>query len=66
MKITTVADVLRIVKERGFTVHVDPGPPPMPRLHGRVEQATPALLAALKAWRSEIIEALLKGESHAT
>lgn len=60
MKIESAADVIRIAESRGFKVCLNPGPPPMPYLKGFPDQATEALLAALKAFRVEIIEELLE------
>lgn len=56
MKIQSAADVIRVAESRGFKVCVNPGPPPMPYLKGFKDQATDALLAALRAWRVEVIE----------
>ena len=65
VKIQTAADVLAVVRARGLGVRINPGPPPMPvltRPHGVPRKwASPALVAALKEFRTEIIE-LLKGD----
>ncbi len=65
MKFKTAADFIAVAKDRGYTVHVNPGPPPMPYLKdagGKDKpQCTDALLGALKAWRLEIIDELTKG-----
>lgn len=62
MKIKTAKDVIAVAESRGFKLRVVPGPPPMPVLHKPAhvprESATDALMAALKAWRLEIIEEL--------
>ena len=63
MQITSVADIMAIAKSRGFAIVVNPGPPPMPVLRplnpAVKELATPVLMSALKAWRSEIIREVL-------
>lgn len=60
MKIRSAEDILEIVRQRGLRVKVNPGPPPMPLLSGPRSildhHATEALMAALRAWRLEIIE----------
>ena len=59
MKYRSAADILAVVKARGLFVTVDPGPPPMPLLHAGSrllkDEGTEPLLAALRAWRLEII-----------
>lgn len=64
MNIRTARDVIAIAEARGFRVRLNPGPPPMPVLVKPAgvdrAQATDALMAALKAWRAEIIEELNK------
>lgn len=60
MKIRTASDVIAIARERGFKVLVNKGTPPMPFLRGPVDEATPALMEALRVWRIEIIEQLLR------
>lgn len=62
MKIRTAKDVIEIAKRRGFSIRLEPGPPPMPVLRGHKKEATPALMEALKAWRVEIIEIIAKDE----
>ena len=52
-------DVIDEAKGRGFKIVVNPGPPPMPALRGQKEQATPALVEALKLFRLEIIDFVL-------
>lgn len=63
MKIRSAQDVLDIVRRRGMWVKVDPGPPPMPILVKPCgvpdAHVTDALMAALKAWRLEIIDLVL-------
>ena len=56
--IRSAQEVIDIAERRGFKVLVKPGPPPMPYLLGKENEATPVLLDALKAWRVEIIELL--------
>lgn len=67
MKITTAQDVYDIVKARGLAIRVDPGPPPMPFLTkppgAKDDAVTPTLLAALKAWRLELID-LVQGNGN--
>lgn len=58
MKFRSAEDVMRVARDRGFQVLVDPGPPPMPFLRGPRTEATEALVGALRAWRVEVIEAL--------
>lgn len=57
----TGADVVAIAEARGFTVVVRPGPPPMPVLRdpgGQTPPPSEPLLAALRAYREEIISLL--------
>lgn len=59
----TAQDVMAVVASRGLSVRVEPGPPPMPVLivpPNKRDQATEALLDALKAWRLEIIAEVTK------
>ena len=56
--IRSAQDVLDVAKARGFTVHIDVGPPIMPFLRGDVREATGPLMAALKCFRLEVIELL--------
>lgn len=63
MKIRRAEDVIDIAKRRGFTLRLEPGPPPMPVLRGDKNMATPALMEALKAWRVEIIEIIAKDDN---
>jgi hypothetical protein len=62
MDINTHLYVMKVARDRGFDVFVKPGPPPMPVLvipaGADKRLATDALLAALRAWRLEIIEEL--------
>ena len=64
MKITTAKDVIAVARDRGFGLRINPGPPRMPVLvvPGDVKKslATDCLMAALKAWRIEIMEELEK------
>lgn len=62
MKIRTAQDVIDIAKRRGFSIRLQPGPPPMPVLRGKRDEATDALMEALKAWRVEIIEIIAKDD----
>jgi hypothetical protein len=61
-EINTAKDVIAVARDRGFDVFVKSGPPPKPVLiipaGADKRLATDALLAALRAWRLEIIEAL--------
>ena len=63
MKAETMSgkDVMRIANERGFTIVLHPGPPPMPVLRdpgGQIPPPTEPLLEALRAFRREILEIL--------
>jgi hypothetical protein len=62
MKLTSAQAVIDVARARGLDVQVRPGPPVMPVLLCPAgcdrRMATPALLAALKAWRADIIEML--------
>lgn len=63
MKLKSAKDVIAVARDRGFSIRVKPGPPPMPYLvnpNGEVPKvlASDALLAALTAWRLEIIDEL--------
>lgn len=62
MRFKSAKDVIEVAMDRGFTIHVNQGPPPMPFLRGPGGKdnpnATEALMTALKAWRLEIIEEL--------
>jgi hypothetical protein len=64
MRFTSAKSVIEVAKERGLSIRVDPGPPPMPILTrpGKVDgrMVTDALMNALKVWRLEIIEELGK------
>lgn len=62
MRLRSAKDVIDVAKARGMRIRIDPGPPVMPVLV-RPEAidrdlVTDALLAALRAWRLEIIEAM--------
>jgi hypothetical protein len=52
-------DILNVVKARGMSVRIDPGPPAIPKLvcpkGTPTDAVTEALMEALKAWRLEII-----------
>jgi hypothetical protein len=67
MKIRSAQDLLKIVEERGLKVEIQPGPPIMPVLRSSrnrtKDQATQALLGALRAFRAEIIELLNKDDT---
>ena len=60
MKFRSAKDIIDVVRRRGMSIKVDPGPPPLPMLTGPRgvldSQATEALMNALRAWRLEIIE----------
>lgn len=62
MKLRSAKDIVELVRRRGMSIRVDPGPPPMPilvRPHSVPEASvTEALMNALRAWRLEIIELL--------
>jgi hypothetical protein len=62
MKIRCAKDVIELARARGFSVLLNPGPPPMPVLRRPSavdsKEVTEALLGALRAWRLEIIEEL--------
>lgn len=62
MIIKTAQDVIDVAEKRGFKVAIRPGPPPMPVLEVpkgvNRSLANDQLMAALKAWRIEIIEIL--------
>lgn len=62
----TAKDVVDVVHARGFRIKLDLGPPPMPLLNRPTGAdktlATEALMGALRAWRTEIIE-MLKASS---
>jgi hypothetical protein len=61
-EINTAKDVIAVARDRGFDVLVKTGPPPLPVLvipaGADKRLATDALLAALRAWRLEVIEEL--------
>ncbi len=57
MLINNAGDLLRIVRERGLEVYLS-GQPPQPYLRGDRDKVSKELLAALKAWRWEIINLL--------
>ena len=67
MKYKTAKDIIAVAESRGFKIGVNPGPPPMPYLilaglpASKKEDATDALMNALRAWRLEIIEELKAG-----
>jgi hypothetical protein len=67
VRIKSAQDVLSVAQARGLRVKVEPGPPPMPvlvRPHGvRRDEVTDPLLAALRAWRLEIIDLLGPGSA---
>ncbi len=50
--------VIEIAQSRGFKVLLKEQEPPMPVLRGDPNEVTPALLEALSAFRTEIIEEL--------
>ena len=58
--IRSAQDVIAVVRARGLDIRIRPGPPRMPVLvwPKNVDKrlVTDALLAALKAFRSEIVE----------
>ncbi len=59
----TGADVIAIVKARGFSLRLDSGPPPMPILRdpgGHIPAPSDTLLDALRAFRDEILVELAK------
>ena len=64
MRIRTAKDVMDRARARGFEIRVSPGPPPMPMLYYQKgvspAGATDPLMNALKAFRLEIIEEVLK------
>jgi hypothetical protein len=65
--IKTAQDVIAVAQKRGFKVEVRPGPPPMPVLvvpNGISRTlANEPLMAALRAWRLEIIDLVSKQEA---
>jgi hypothetical protein len=67
MKLHSAQDVIAVARARGFDVRVNPGPPPMPVLvcpaKADKNLVSPALMAALTAWRLEIIEELTAAEA---
>ncbi len=69
MKITNARQVIDIARQRGFSVHLRPGPPETPVLHisstGKATRtdATDPLIGALRAWRVEIIDLLKQDEA---
>ena len=64
MKLLTAKDIIAVAKSRGFNLRVDSCPPPMPILivpsNVNRNHATAVLMDALRAWRLEIIDELLK------
>jgi hypothetical protein len=66
--IKTAQDVIAVAKKRGFTIVVEPGPPPVPMLRyskGKVDPklANEPLMDALRAWRLEIIDIVQNGQA---